>query len=52
MVSYTFESVFSCLHGEDKSKIRLSASAQPKPGFDIRNQNSGPLSVSVSEPKL
>ena len=33
------------------STVMLS-SVRPKPGFGIRNRNQGPLSVSVSEPKL
>ena len=32
--------------------LLIRSSVQPKPGFGIRNRNQGPISVSVSEPKL
>ena len=30
----------------------IDNSARPKPGFGIGNRNQGPITVSVSEPKL
>ena len=39
---------------EGKALIRTGPlpSVRPKPGFDIVNRNQGPISVSVSKPKL
>ena len=35
-----------------KSAKKDQTSVRPKPGFGIGNRNQGPISVSVSEPKL